>query len=194
MAVMIKFLCLIVVLSLAVFLVPAIAANAPELTACGIVTGADAQTFVGGPLDVKESAKVPAPDGTSAYTSVCSYLGRGENFQDMLTASRVLDITLHFLDTADATAQIYENSFEQYRQRINSPDLPFTKATITPINGFGEKAFLLEAVTDTKTGYRSALIVFYKGRVAGSIAAWNKPQSSVETTKTVLKHILSKLP
>ena len=112
----------------------------------------------------------------------------------MLTASRVLDITLHFLDTADATAQIYENSFEQYRQRINSPDLPFTNATITPITGFGEKAFLLEAVTDTKTGYRSALIVFYKGKVAGSVAAWNKPQSSVETTKTVLKHILGKLP
>ena len=191
---MIKILCLIIVFSLVVFPVPAIAANAPEPTACGIVTGADAQTFIGSPLDVKESAKVPAPDGTSAYTSVCSYLGRGENFQEMLTASRVLDITLHFLDTADATAQIYENSFEQYRQKINSPDLPFTNATIIPITGFGEKAFLLEAVTDTKTGYRSALIVFYKGRVAGSVAAWNKPQSSVETTKTVLKHILSKLP
>lgn len=171
-----------------------LAANAPEPTACGIVTGADAQTFIGGPLDVKESARVPTAEGASSYTSICSYLGRGENFQDMLTASRLLDITLHFLDTADATAQIYENSFEQYRQRVNSPDLPFTNATITPINGFGEKAFLLEAVTDTKTGYRSALIVFYKGRVAGSVAAWNKPHSSVEMTKTVLKYIISKLP
>jgi len=171
-----------------------LAANAPEPTACGIVTGADAQTFIGGPLDVKESARVPTAEGSSSYTSICSYLGRGENFQDMLTASRLLDITLHFLDTADATAQIYENSFEQYRQGVNSADLPFTNATITPINGFGEKAFLLEAVTDTKTGYRSALIVFYKGRVAGSVAAWNKPHSSVEMTKTVLKYIISKLP
>ena len=191
---MIKILCLIIVFSLVVFPAPAIAANAPEMTACSIVTGAEAQTFIGSPLDVKESAKVPTAEGASSYTSVCSYLGRGENFQEMLTASRVLDITLHFLDTADATAQIFENSFEQYRQRINSPDLPFTNATITPINGFGEKAFLLEAVTDTKTGYRSALIVFYKGRVAGSVAAWDKPKSSVETTKTVLKHILGKLP
>jgi hypothetical protein len=191
---MIKILCLIVLLGWGVFLAAVIAANAAELTACGIVTGADAQTFIGSPLDVKESAKVPTAEGASSYTSVCSYLGRGENFQEMLTASRVLDITLHFLDTADATAQIYENSFEQYRRRITSTDLPFTNATITPITGFGDKAFLLEAVTDTKTGYRSALIVFYKGRVAGSIAAWNKPKSSVETTKTVLKHILSKLP
>jgi len=191
---MIKNLCLIGVFSLGAFLEPAIAANAPEPTACSIVTGADAQTFVGGPLDVQESAKVPTAGGASSYKSVCSYLGRGENFQDMLTASRVLDITLHFLDTADETAKIYENSLEQYRQRINSPDLPFTNATIIPINGFGDKAFLLEAVTDTKTGYKSALIVFYKNKVAGSVAAWNKPHSSVETTKTVLKYILSKLP
>ena len=191
---MIKILCLILVFSLGVFPVLGIAANASELTACGIVTGADAQTFIGSPLDVKESAKVPTAEGASSYTSVCSYLGRGENFQEMLTASRVLDLTLHFLDTADATVQIYDNSFDLYRQKLNSPDLPFTNATITPITGFGDKAFLLEAVTDTKTGFRSALIVFYKGRVAGSVAAWNKPKSSVETTKTVLKHILSKLP
>jgi hypothetical protein len=170
------------------------ATNAAEPTACGIVTGADAQTFIGGPLDVKESAKVPTAAGVTSYRSICSYLGRGENFQDMLTASRGLDITLHFQDTADETAQIFETSFQRYRQRVNSPDLPFTNATITPIDGFGEKAFLLEAVTDTKTSYRSALIVFYKGRVAGSVAAWNKPRSSVETTKTVLKYILSKLP
>jgi hypothetical protein len=190
---MVKNLSLIAVFSLGAFLVPAIAANAPELTACGIVTGADAQKFIGGPLDVKESAKVPAADGTTSYKSICTYLGRGENFQDMLTASRVLDITLHFLDTAEASAQMYDNTLDQYRLRINSPDLPFTNATITPI-GFGDKAFLLEAVADAKTGYRSSLIVFYKGRVAGSVSAWNKPASSVETTQTVLRYILGKLP
>lgn len=109
-------------------------------------------------------------------------------------ASRGLDITLHFLDTPEATAQLYENSYEQYRLRINSPDLPYANAAVTPIDGFGDKAFLLEAVADRKTGYRSALIVFYKGRVAGSVAAWNKPVSSAETTKKVLQYILSKLP
>jgi hypothetical protein len=190
---MIKSLCWMTVLSLAVFLVPANAADAPELTACGIVTGADAQKFVGGPLDVKESAKVPTAEGAASYTSTCSYLARGGNFKEMLMAPRGLDITLHFLDTAEASSLLYDNSLEQYRLRINSPDLPFTNATITPI-GFGDKAFLLEAVADTKTGYRSSLIVFYKGRVAGSVAAWNKPASSVETTQTVLKYILGKLP
>jgi hypothetical protein len=191
---MIKYLCLMIVLGFWVFPVPASAANAPEMTACGIVTGTDAQTFVGGPLDVKESAKVPTAEGASSYTSICSYLARGGNFQEMLTASRGLDITLHFLDTPEATAQLYENSYEQYRVRINSPNLPYANASITPVDGFGDKAFLLEAVADTKTGYRSALIIFYKGKIAGSVAAWNKPVSSEETTKKVLKHILSKLP
>ena len=191
---MTKYLCLILVLGFCVFPATAPGATAPEMTACGIVTGTDAQKFVGGPLDVKESAKVPVSDGTNSYTSVCSYLARGENFQDMLKAARGLDITLHFLDTPEATAQLYENSYEQYRLKINSPNLPYANPTITPINGFGNKAFLLAAVADTKTGYRSALIVFYKGKVAGSVAAWNKPASSEETTKKVLQHILSKLP
>jgi hypothetical protein len=190
---MIKFLCLIVLLSWSVFLAPVIAANAPEPTACGIVTGADAQKFVGGPLEVKESAKVPTAEGASSYTSTCSYLAKGGNFQEMLVAPRGLDITLHFLDTAAESAKLYDNSLEQYSLRINSPNLPYTNATITPI-GFADKAFLLEAVADAKTGYRSSLIVFYKGRIAGSVAAWNKPGSSVETTQIVLKYILGKLP
>ena len=191
---MIKNLCLIVSFNLAVCVVTASAASVAEPTACGIVTGTDAQTFVGGTLDVKESAKVPTAEGASSYTSTCSYLARGENFQEMLMASRGLDITLHFLDTPEATAQLYENTYEQYRFRINTPNLPYANPTITPINGFGNKAFLLEAAADTKTGYRSALIVFYKGKVAGSIAAWKKPESSLEITKAVLRHILSKLP
>ena len=191
---MIKTLCLIAVLSFAARLVSAVAANVPGLTACGIVTEADAQKFIGGPLDVKESARVPIAEGASSYTSICSYLSRGGNFEEMLMAARGLDVTLHFLEAPEATAQLYENTYEQYRLRINAPDLPYTNPTIVPIIGLGDKAFVLEAVADTKTGYRSALIVFYKGKVAGSVAAWNKPASSAETTKAVLKYILGKLP
>jgi len=184
----------LVALSLVVFVVSAPAANAPEVTACGIVTDADAQTFIGGPLDVKESAKVPFADNPNSYTSTCSYLGRGESFEEMLAASRGLDLTLYFLDTPETTAQLYESSYEQYRLRLTAPNAPYTDAVIVPVDGFGERAFLVEAVADKKSGYRSALIVFYKGKVAGSIAAWNRPISSVETTKKVLQYILSKLP
>ena len=191
---MIKILYAMVAFSLVFFVVSASAASAPEITACTIVSGADAQTFISGPLDVKESAKVPVADNPSSYTSTCSYLGRGESFQEMLAASRGLDLTLYFLDTPQTTAQLYESSYEQYRLRLTAPNAPYTDAVIVPLDGFGERAFLIEAIADQKSRYRSALIVFYKGKVAGSIAAWNRPISSVETTKRVLQYILSKLP
>ena len=169
-------------------------ANTPEPTACGIVTAADAQKLVGGPLDVKEFAKVPTANGPGTYDSICTYIAKGGDPENPVTASRLLDLTLHFLNSAEEMKNVYEASIEQYRQMATAPDAPFKNATITPLSGFGDRAFVLEAVTDPKTGYKSALIVFYKGRVGGSVGAWKKPDSSLETTKTVLRHILSKLP
>ncbi|HEY2922751.1 MAG TPA: hypothetical protein VGK77_27550 [Candidatus Binatia bacterium] len=171
-----------------------LAANAPEPTACGIVTAADAQRLVGGPLEVKEFAKIPTANGPGTYDSICTYIAKGGNFENAVTASRLLDVTLHFLHSADEMKKIYEGSMEQYRQMAKAPDAPFKNATIMPLEGFGDKAFVLEAVTDPKTGYKSALIVFYKGKVGGSVGAWKKPDSSLETTKTVVRHILTKLP
>jgi hypothetical protein len=171
-----------------------LAASAPEPTACGIVTAADAQRLVGGPLDVKEFAKIPTANGPSTYDSICTYIAKGGNFENAVTAARLLDVTLHFLRSADEMKKIYEGSMEQYRQMAKAPDAPFKNATIMPIQGFGDKAFVLEAVTDPKTAYKSALIVFYKGKVGGSVGAWKKPDSSLETTKTVVRHILTKLP
>lgn len=170
------------------------AANSSEPTACGIITAADAQKLVGGPLDMKEFSKIPTTNGPGTYDSICTYIAKGVNFENAVTAPRSLDVTLHFLHSAEEMKNIYENSMEQYRQMAKAPDAPFRNATITPIDGFGDKAFVLEAVTDPKTGYKSALIVFYKGRVGGSVGAWKKPDSSLATTKESLKHILSKLP
>jgi len=169
-------------------------AEKAESTACGIVNGDDAQRFVGGPLEVKETAKKPTTNGPDTYTSVCTYIAKGGDFSNAFAASRVLDLTLNFLHTNEAMAQIYENSVSQYVEAIRAPDVPLKNATIGMIDGFGDKAFVLEAVTDPKTGYKSALIVFYKGKIGGSIAAWKKPDSALDTTKAVLKHILSKLP
>jgi hypothetical protein len=171
-----------------------LAANAPEPTACGIVTAADAQRLVGGPLQVKEFAKIPTANGPGTYDSICTYIVKGGNFENAVAASRLLDVTLHFLHSADEMKKLYDGSMEQYRQMAKAPDAPFKNATIMPIEGFGDKAFVLEAVTDPKTGYKSALIVFYKGKVGGSVGAWKKPDSSLETTKTVVRHILTKLP
>lgn len=181
-------------IAIALWLSSSVFAAVPEFTACGIVSGDDAQKFVGGPLDVKEHAKVPTANGPGTYDSICTYVARGTNVENSLTAPRLLDLTLHVLHSADAMNGIYQNSVEQYSQMAKAPDAPFKNATITPIDGFGDRAFVLEAVTDPKTGYRSTLIVFYKGTIGGSIAAWKKPESSLETTKAVLRHVLSRLP
>lgn len=170
------------------------ALNAEELTACGVVNGDMAQKFVGGPLDVKEQTKIPANNAPGAYTSICTYVARGTEIQNALNAPRLLDLTLIFMDSPESMSRIYDNSVVEYNQLAISPDAPFKNAMITPLSGFGDKAFVLEAVGDLKSGYKSTLIVFYKGRVGGSIAAWKKPDPALETSKTVLKYILSRLP
>jgi len=163
-------------------------------TACGIITGDDAQNFVGGPLDVKEQASVPINNAPGAYNSVCTYIARGTDVDKALTAPRLLDVTLHFLDSAENMALIYENSVITYTHLANTPDPRFKNPSINYLGGFGDKAFVFEAITDPASGYKSALIVFYKGRIGGSIAAWKKPESAVDTSKAVLKFILSRLP
>lgn len=168
--------------------------DAEDLTACSVVTGDDAQKFVGGPLDVKEQVKVPISNAPGAYNSVCTYLARGMDVEKALSAPRLLDLTLHFLDSVESMATIYENTVIRYTYAINSPEVPFKNATINYLSGFGDKAFVVEAVPDSQTGYKSALIVFYKGRIGGSIAVWKKPEPALETSKEVLKFILSRLP
>ena len=170
-----------------------VAANV-EPTACGIVTSSDAQKLLGGELDVQEFAKIPTAGGAGTYDSVCTYIAKGASFQNPLGSSRFLDVTLHFLNSADDMKMVYEDSLGQYREMAKAPDAPFKNALITPLAGFGDRAFVVEAVTDPKTSYKSALIVFYKGRAGGTVSAWKKPQSSLEITKTVLRDILSKLP
>ncbi|MGZ8433803.1 MAG: hypothetical protein ACXW6T_05410 [Candidatus Binatia bacterium] len=168
--------------------------GAQDITACGVVNGDNAQKFVGGPLDVKETASAPIGNAPGAYSSVCTYVARGTEVEKALTAPRLLDLTLHFLDSPDSMSIIFANSVIEYNRLALSPEAPFKNATITPLPGFGDKAFVFEAITDPKSGYKSALIVFYKGRIGGSIAAWKKPEPALETSKVVLQFILSRLP
>jgi len=175
-------------------LASATAGNAPEVTACSILSSADAGRLVGGELDVQEFAKISNSAGAGGYDSVCTYVAKGGSFQNPVGATRFLDVTLHFLNSADEMKAVYEASFEQYREMATATDAPFKNALITRLGGFGDRAFVVEAVTDPKTNYKSALIVFYKGRTGGAVSAWKKPESSLETTKAVLRHILSRLP
>ena len=189
-----KTFCVMVAFSWVILAIWAMAATAPEVTACSMVSAADARKLLGGELDVQEFAKIPTAGGAGTYDSVCTYIAKGGSFANPVDSSRFLDVTLHFLNSADDMKTVYEDSLGQYRDMAKAADAPFKNALITPLTGFGDRAFVVEAVTDPKTNYKSALIVFYKGKAGGTVSAWKKPQSSLETSKTVLRHILSKLP
>ena len=98
------------------------------------MSGDDAQKFVGGPLDVKEAASVPINNAPGAYNSVCTYVARGTEVEKALTAPRLLDLTLHFLHSAESMSRIYENSVDRiYSTMAISRSVPFKNATITPL-------------------------------------------------------------
>ena len=75
-----------------------------------------------------------------------------------------------------------------------SPDAPFRITAINPIDGLSASAFYVELQADPKSEYKSAMIMFVKDTISGAISAWKKPDSSLELSKAVLQHVLTKLP
>ena len=173
---------------------PAMAENNDEITACGAVTSGEAEGFVGGPLDVAKVDKKIMINAPWTHDSFCTYISKGENPDAPAGAGRFLDVALRFFESPDTAQKIHDGMIEQYRKLAAAADAPFKFITLEPLDGFADKAFLLEVIADPAGEFKSAQILFYKGKVGGSIAAWKKPDSSLETTKSVLKHILSKLP
>lgn len=169
-------------------------AGAQELTACGIVSASEAESFVGGPLTVSKIDKKIMINAPWTHDSLCTYVAQGEDVESPAGANRFLDLALRFFDSTEVAQKIHQTMIEQFRKLAAEPDAPFKFITMAPLEGFDGTAFLLEVITDAASEYKSAQVLFYKNKIGGSIAAWKKPDSSLETTKTVLKHILSKLP
>ena len=165
----------------------AVAAQNRDLAACSVVTATEAVALVGGPLDRREFAKTPTANGPGTHDSICTYIAKGGNFENAVSASRLLDLTLHFLQSSKAAKDLFDSSIEQYRQMAKVPDAPFKNAKVTPIDGFGDRAFVLEAVTDQKTKYKSALIVFVKGKVGGAVGAWNSTRGEARRDGILLR-------
>ncbi|HWH77957.1 MAG TPA: hypothetical protein VNT76_11320 [Candidatus Binatus sp.] len=170
------------------------AASAQEQTACAIVTASEAESFIGGPLTVSKIDKKIMINAPWSHDSLCTYVAQGEDVDSPAGAARFLDLSLRFFDSAEIAQKIHESMIQQFRKLAAEPDAPYKFITMAPLEGFDGKAFLLEVIADPISDYKSAQVLFYKDKVGGSIAAWKKPESSLETTKSVLKHILSKLP
>lgn len=165
-----------------------------DITACGVVTMEDAEALVGGPLQAVERIKVKTANGDDTYDSICTYIPAGARIDAGPSVERTLDLTLHVLSSPQEAEELLTRSFIRYRRLVASRNFPYPDSSVALIEDFGKGAFAMEAVTDTKSGYKSTLIAFVKGRIGGTIGAWNKPGSSLETSKAALRHILDRLP
>jgi hypothetical protein len=103
----------------------AYAAEQGELTACAVVSGSEAEKFVGGPLDVKEFAKLPIANAPGTYTSTCTYIAKGGDFTDPFPAARLLDLLEQegFIGPGDGAKprEILKVEFTRHMDQVPTP-------------------------------------------------------------------------
>ena len=170
------------------------AAEPVDITACQTVTASDAEKFIGAPLDVTKIDKKIMINAPWSHDSLCTYMPPGMNTDDPSDLPRFLDVSLRFFPTAEAAQAIHEATLNQFRKMAGSPEAPFKIIAIQPIEGLAANAFYVELQTDPKSDYKSAMILFVKDAVGGAINAWKKPESSLDLSKAILQHVLTKLP
>jgi len=170
------------------------AAELVDITACATVTAADAEKFIGGPLDVTRIDKKIMINAPWSHDSLCTYLPRGVKTDDPTEIARFLDVNLRFFPTVEAAQAIHQATLDQFRKMAGSPESPYKIIAMNPIEGLSASAFYVELHAGPKSDYKSAMIMFVKNTVGGAISAWKKPESSLELSKAVLQHVLTKLP
>ncbi|MGZ8489806.1 MAG: hypothetical protein ACXWW4_14860 [Candidatus Binatia bacterium] len=173
---------------------PARAAEPFNIAACATVTAADAEKFIGAPLDVNKIDKKIMLNAPWTHDSLCTYLPEGVKSDDPTEIARFLDVSLRFFPTAETAQSIHQATLEQFRKMAGSPEAPFKILAITPLEGLNASAFYIELQADPQSDYKSAVITFVKGAIGGAVSAWKKPESSLELSKTVLQHVLAQLP
>ena len=158
------------------------------------MTVADAEKFIGTPLDVTKIDKKIMINAPWSHDSLCTYMPPEVKTDDPTEISRFLNVSLRFFPTAEAAQAIHQATLNQFRKMAVSPDAPFKIISINPIDGLTDSAFYVELQADAKSDYKSAMIMFVKDTVGGAINAWKKPESSLALSKAVLQHVLSQLP
>ena len=170
------------------------AAEPVDIAACATVALADAEKFIGAPLDVTKIDKKIMINAPWSHDSLCTYMPQGVKTDDPTEIPRFLDVSLRFFSTPEAAQAIHQATIEQFRKLAASPEVPFKITAMSPIDGLAAKAFYIEMQTDPNSDFKTAMIMFVKDTVGGAVSAWKKPQSSLELSTTVLQHVLMKLP
>ena len=154
----------------------------------------DAEKFISAPLDVTKIDKKIMLNAPWTHDSLCTYMPQGIKTDDPTELERFLDVSLRFFPTAEAAQAIHQATLEQFRKMAGNPEAPFKIIAINPVEDFAASAFYVEMQTDPKSDFKSAMIMFVKDTVGGAVSAWRKPESSLELSKTILQHVLTKLP
>jgi hypothetical protein len=128
------------------------------------------------------------------HDSLCTYMPQGVNSDDPTKIPRFLDVSLRFFPTVEAAQAIHQATLDQFHKMAASPDAPFKITAINPIEGIAAQAFYVELQADPGSEYKSAMIMFVKDTIGGAVSAWKKPEPSLELSKAVLQHVLTKLP
>ena len=170
------------------------AAEFVDITACATVTAADAEKFIGAALDVTKIDKKIMINAPWSHDSLCTYLPQGVKTDDPTGIARFLDVSLRFFPTAEAAQAIHQATLDQFRKMAGSADTPFKIIALNSIDGLAAQAFYVEIQADPKSDNKTAMIMFVKNTVGGAISAWKKPEPALETSKAVLKLLLSRLP
>ena len=173
---------------------PASAAEPFDIAACATVTAADAEKFIGTPLDVTKIDKKIMLSAPWTHDSLCTYMPQGLKSDDPTEIPRFLDVSLRFFPTVEEAQAIHQATLEQFRKMAGSPEAPFKIIAIQSLDDFAAGAFSVEIQTDAKSDFKSAMIMFVKDTVGGAVSAWKKPESSLALSKAVLQHVLAKLP
>ena len=114
----------------------ALAANAAEpfdIAACATVTAADAEKFIGAPLDVTKIDKKIMLNAPWTHDSLCTYMPQGVKSDDPTEIARFLDVSLRFFPTVEAAQAIHQVTLEQFRKMAGSPEAPFKIVAIIPL-------------------------------------------------------------
>src|SRR5215207_6344072 len=95
------------------------AAEMFDIAACTAVTTADADKFIGAPLDVTKVDKKIMINAPWSHDSLCTYMPQGVNSDDPTKIARFLDVSLRF--------------FPPWKRRKRSIRRPWISSTRWPL-------------------------------------------------------------
>jgi hypothetical protein len=172
--------------------------QAGEPAACDLVSEKEAQALVGGPLgEVFRTEQKASVENGHDHLTVCGYFPAGYDIQKAdEPPEQGLEIQLHNLRSNADAVSFYENAHAAYQEMSRAPDNPLEGGTISPLEGMGEGAFLLESKLDAAQGapYEIANVYVVKGRMMVQITAWKRAAPAGEIATEAAQKVLARLP